>query len=496
MNLIVLKLDKIYIIYMIIKYILISVFLITTLLGAEPHSPNLRVLVIGAGLSGLQAAQHLQRSHKVDVQVLEARNRVGGRLESAVDVNGDSLELGANWLHTLNADHGLWQFTKEAAEVPTESQVTGSIDQPMINTRVFLGQRDFLVHEYPELIELIDEVITEFYLHVHQAYSHHPTTPGNVQDRLNRTIETLKQRYPPEMSELVELAGQAFALQAFSDQPLDKIPEWGKDFIVEQEPGVEYFVTNGLSRLADYLAKGLPIEYNAVVTAITEEQDGVTVTYQEGRTTKTWQGDFAIITLPLGVLKSGSVIFTPPLSVAKQKAIETLGVTEVRKLALTFDKGAFEKAMRQPNKPLVENRLIYSLPEENTILSVINLRAMQPEGQTSSSTLLVYMSEEAGKLRKLPKEQLVDRILGLLERTYPNLSRNSLIGVIDKTWSEDPFAKGAYSYQPSGTGLQERQELATPTSRLFFAGEHTAENNGMEGALLSGQRAAEQVLRR
>merc|ERR1712168_1291388 len=56
------------------------------------------VIIVGGGISGLNAARHLTANGIKDIILLEARNRLGGRMYTRI-IDGKYYELGANWLH-------------------------------------------------------------------------------------------------------------------------------------------------------------------------------------------------------------------------------------------------------------------------------------------------------------------------------------------------------------------------------------------------------------
>jgi polyamine oxidase len=90
----------------------------------------------------------------------------------------------------------------------------------------------------------------------------------------------------------------------------------------------------GYSQIAEILAQGLQIQYDCCVTKITNREDSVCVQTADGRT---WAAEYVVCTLPLGVLKAGTVMFDPPLSAPKRSAIERIGFGLLDKIVLLFD---------------------------------------------------------------------------------------------------------------------------------------------------------------
>ncbi len=90
----------------------------------------------------------------------------------------------------------------------------------------------------------------------------------------------------------------------------------------------------GYSQIAEILAQGLEIQYECCVTNITNKEDRVCVKTADGRT---WAADHVVCTLPLGVLKTETVMFDPPLSAPKRSAIERIGFGLLDKIVMLFD---------------------------------------------------------------------------------------------------------------------------------------------------------------
>lgn len=251
------------------------------------------VVVIGAGLAGLAAARALVEEG-VDVIIVEARDRVGGRAHT-VDVGGTAADLGPSWVHGVT-DNVVAEFADEIGIelVPFDyDNAVGGDDAALADVEVL----------YDEALEADDP-----------------------QER------PLSELLPESLS-----AAQQWALAV-------EIPgEFGADpdelAIAALDEGAELIggdalVAGGYGPLAAALADGLTIELNWIVAAVDHDEDGVTVVADDGRTIR---ADSAIVTLPLGVLQSGAVAFSPALPATTTAAIDALGMGLLDKLWLTFD---------------------------------------------------------------------------------------------------------------------------------------------------------------
>jgi monoamine oxidase len=186
----------------------------------------------------------------------------------------------------------------------------------------------------------------------------------------------------------------------------------------------------------------------------------------------------AIVTLPLGVLQSGSVRFFPEIE--KQAALRKLASGPVIRVALRFREAFWEE--RCPGVAFFQS------PEAPfpTFWTPLPMHA----------PLLTAWAggPKAERLSGLPEKQLVRHALASVRSVLGRLPK--VQGVLVQDWQADPYSCGAYSYVLVG-GQGAREQLRKPLQKtLFFAGEATdADEAGtVAGALRSGMRAAKEVL--
>jgi monoamine oxidase len=299
---------------------------------AGPTRPE--VVVIGAGIAGLAAARRLH-DDGVRVLVVEARDRVGGRVHSARNARGDAFDLGASWIHGVKGNP-IAALARDL-DIPT---VTSGRVNALFDLR---GRR-------------LDTAAVQARMGAAlQAARAAAAGPGrSVADvvRLAGVDEALSPRdrrlfrwyLTAELEH--EFAGDIAELSA-------------AHFDAENEPrGEEVVFPTGYDRIAHALAAGLDVRLRTVVTHI-EWGDAagagplgggptVSVTTPRGRVarprprrdasgaTSVLEADHAVVTLPLGVLKAGGVTFSPALPAANRAAIERLGMGLMNKVWLTF----------------------------------------------------------------------------------------------------------------------------------------------------------------
>jgi monoamine oxidase len=190
-----------------------------------------------------------------------------------------------------------------------------------------------------------------------------------------------------------------------------------------------------------------------------------------------------VVTVPLGVLKSGKITFSPQLPAGKRRAIESLGMGLLNKCYLRFPKVFWPSQFDWLEYiPADNDRWItwFSLarPIEQPILVGFNAATTGQE------------------MEKWTDQQTVDSAMQTLRKIFGSNVPDPT-GFQITRWASDPFSLGSYSFNALGSKPAMRDELARPLGdRVFFAGEATSRKHfgTVHGAYLSGLRAAEEVL--
>lgn len=398
------------------------------------------VLVIGAGMAGLSAARDLA-SQGYPVSLLEARDRIGGRVWTSSKF-GYPTDLGASWIEGAE-DNPI----KELAD---EHEVRLKKDDEEWIYYNTLGKD--VTKEVREVREQLRDELGDT---ENERISVKAGIPGEGVPR-----EYLYAFY----NDLEGDSGADVENWAWS--------EWDRDSDFE---GDSYFFPDGYGRLTEALAQGLTIHTNQAVSAIAQDGEGVSVSTHAG---KTFQADRVIVTLPLGVLKSGRVRFTPALPAAKQEAIAALGMGLLDKVLLEFP---------EPFWPLEMTNFGFASERRGEFPETLN--GLVISGKPYLMTFVA--GSVARRLEALSDSEVVGRVREVYAHMFgveiPKPS-NQLV----TRWATDPWSLGSYSYQPVGVTEDARQTLAAPFDRVFFAGEATIAEHfaTVHGAYISGRRAA------
>lgn len=264
------------------------------------------VAVIGAGAAGLAAAEQLHRRGRT-VIVLEARDRIGGRVHTA-DI-GLPVDLGASWIHGTDGD-------PVQAAASRLGLSTSETDYEAIELRGATRDIDDLFNAASELEAGLSRAARQ-------------TPSASVADLLDEvTARAGRELRADEVRYLVasqiehELAADAADLVGHAFAEGDDVD------------GPDLLLRNGHAPVLADLASDLPrVQLGAPVLRVNRSGTGVRVATDAD----TIDAAAAIVTVPLGVLKDGRPAFDPPLPAEKKAAIDRLGMGALEKCVLRFD---------------------------------------------------------------------------------------------------------------------------------------------------------------
>lgn len=415
----------------------------------------LRVLVLGAGMAGLGAARHLTQAG-AQVTVIEARDRIGGRTWT-IDVWPDqSVDLGASWLHGVTGNP-LTTIADAigAARTPTSYDRSVTYDEKgrCIDYRGMVKQAKALVKVARKRAYKLAHDIS-----LQQAVEAAPEwTELAPQDRriIRLVINTRIEH---------EYSGDWGLMSAWSFDD-------GTEF-----PGGDVVFDRGYGPLVDHVAQGLNIRLGEPVRTIAPHGKGVAVTTTMGR----HDADKVIVTLPLGVLKSGAVSFEQPLSFSRQIAISALGMGLLNKCWLRFDRVFW---------PADVDWIDYLAPQTGLWGDWLN------DVPSTGKPIIVGFNAAAmaERIESLDDPATVGSAMEAL-RVMFGTSIPDPVGHQITRWRQDPFALGSYSFNAAGSGARDRRALfgADWAGRLQFAGEAASHDHPgtVHGALMTGIAAA------
>lgn len=459
------------------------------------------VVVIGAGCSGLAAAQQL-RGFGYKVVVLEARNRPGGRVCSAkLEGPGTAAvgDMGASIITGLDGN----PITIAARQqgIPLFQVDTSNKHTPLFledGTTPGTALDDDMQEAHNTLLRKTEDLRQKEIGDISLGAALSVLLEKHKQALVDNNIHV--QFDPVKMELASKLLEWHHANLEFASAALVKdlsMKYWDQDDIYEPL-GADCLVPNGnLSWLSGYCTDDLPVFYRHEVTEIRYSRKGVIVHTTAGSrdtlpsdkdtntgANKEFRADAVVVTAPVGVLKSGDITFNPPLPKRKLEVINRFGFGVLNKVALLFPimfwpSDMFGRVAHQPaNRG--EAYLFYSY------------------AHCSGGALLVALiaGKAAQAYEHLSEQQAVSKVISHLRAMFEpqGISVPAPLSGVASKWGSDPYAKGSYSsYQPGCGGGDDNDQLQENLGgRVYFAGEATCRKYPatMHGALVSGMDTA------
>ena len=422
------------------------------------RSPD--VIVIGAGIAGLIAARDLSAAG-LRVTIVEARDRVGGRIYTDHSL-GYPVEFGAEFIH------GRPRETFDLVEkfgLPVV-EVEGSFCEHRHGKWLQAG-------EFWEQIEsLFSKIPTDGHDQSFVEFLNHIDVDAKVKERALGFVEGFHAADPGRVS------AHSIAKSNAAEEAIDGDSQFR---FAQGYDGLVHGVTDSLDlSRCDLLLN----------TAVTE----IRCKNSEVRIDTTSRGELAapcaVVTLPLGVLKSGTVRFTPQLPDEKQRALNGLEMGPVIRASLGFRDNFWAK------RPSLKD-LSFLFTDDQRF----------PTWWTSNPLPYPLLTGWAAghfaqNLSGCNRECVVSRAVEALTEIFSTEARTleeQLVSGFSHDWQSDPFSRGAYSYVLRGADNAEDALAAPVSNTLFFAGEATdnrGHNGTVHGAIFSGERVAREILAR
>lgn len=419
------------------------------------------IIVIGGGAAGIAAANRLHLAgHKVTI--LEARDRIGGRVFTNFDLAAHPIEFGAEFIH------GDEVITWDWMEAFGLTELEESDDEGIF------------IHYAGELLNIETDDLPPALAFIDEAYD--ASLEWLDEGEADANVESLIEAWADYMgitlgTESRQLLNSILSSDYGAD--IDRAGIFGLAELSYEGDGESNFrIEEGYTTLLQQLAEGLDIRLSTPVQRIQWGATGAEIITAQG----TFEADRVVITLPLGVLQAGDVTFEPPLPPEKLTAIQALGAGHVDKLILKFTEPFWPDEFAVLATPLASQ--VWWRPGW---------------GRDNESPILTALigGQAAENFEQLDEQAVIQACLQDLEAIFgvSNLAEKLVEGRFI-AWGKDPYAKMGYSHVPVGAVGQRAVLARSVENILFFAGEatHTIRAATVHGALESGLAAASEIM--
>lgn len=426
------------------------------------------VLVVGAGMAGIATAWAL-RQVGIRTILLEARPRIGGRISTSTKWKDLPVDMGAGWV-----SHATFN---PLVDIARDNNIKLA-PSDLFNIALFEPRANGTPMPQDEK-DLLETLFFATYAGV--------KLEAERRRKRGRPDIAVSKVFPKAIDDLKLPKAKKRAIEYFLSMAVTEpyvsnlddlsLYNWDDDYTLLSMK--LFVVPDGYVKIVDVLAKKLDIRKEHVVSRITRNGDGVVIKTNRGE----FRAPYAVVTLPHGVLRKGSVKFSPALPPWKQEAIDRVHTGLSNKFWFRF-----------PTKFWKSDKDI--------------LGRIDPDGQGRWSTwinahkftkvpllMCFNRNEHAEALEKMSDEDVIKEAMKVLRGAYGE-GIPEPIGMQRSHWGIDPFAEGTLTHLPPGASSEDHRTLGRPVGRLRFAGDSTnPELPCMAlGAFLSGLREAEKLM--
>ncbi|GFP92395.1 polyamine oxidase 1 [Phtheirospermum japonicum] len=412
------------------------------------------VIVVGAGISGITAAKVLAENGVDDVLILEASDRIGGRIRKE-QFGGVTVELGAGWITGVGGKqpNPVWELARQS-NLRTCFSDYSNARYNIYDHSGKIFPSGVAAHSYQKAVESAIQKLRN-------QESNIPETPSAPESPIELAIDFILHDF--EMAEV---------------EPISTYVDFGeKEFLVADERGYEHLLhqlAETFLDTSDGEISDTRLKLNKVVRELQHLRNGVSVKTEDG---SVYEANYVILSVSIGVLQSALISFSPPLPKWKTEAISNCDITVYTKVFLKFprkfwpcgpEKEFFIYAHQQRGYYTFWQHMENAYPGSNIlVVTLTNGESKRIEAQSDQETM----------------KEAMEVLRNMFGHDIPNAT-----DILVPRWWNNRFQRGSYSNYPIFVNHQLIDDVKAPVGRIFFTGEHTSEkfNAYVHGGYLSG----------
>lgn len=424
---------------------------------------SLPVVVIGAGMAGLACAGALQAASR-DVVVLEARQRIGGRIHSLMQ-GVDVFDLGASWIHGIEGNP-IWQIVRSNH----------------IRTVAFNYDTPDFYHNGKRLSQAEQACLEEAIAKI-EAMISADDRAVSAQEALDNAMEHLAYTQCVISEEVLTKLVRAYFAYVANDPFATSLANLSAQYqhFEGYFAGDEHIFPQGYSQVIDVLSDGLVVKTGVEIQSVIREDGSVVLVDHQGQVHRASK---VVVTVPLGVLRQQAMTFVPPLPGAHADAIARIGFGSFNKVFLALDAPL----------PFMQGKHANSVFyfHDGRWYNMLDLSGLYQR----PVYLMLFGGEFSAFIDAASDEDVWHAIRDSLASTFADIPLH-LREMHVTRWGADCHALGAFSFPLPGHTTDLAKTLQQPVdNRIYFAGEHCSPDYAgtVHGAYLSGMHTASILL--
>lgn len=425
----------------------------------KESNQSLPIIIIGAGISGISCAKHLQDS-KSEIIVLEARDRIGGRIHS-IDFETEIFDLGASWIHGIQ-NNPIWEI----------------VQKEQIKTVIFNYDVSVFLHENGTYFS--DSEKKDFLHYISKIEKILKHSQGNTAlDSVLLGLDSLEIK-----NKLLKNKIKQFFERIANDPFATDLSCLASNY-QEYEgyfSGDEVIFPNGYAEVIQKIAEGIDIRCNISIKKIIQQEEYIEIFDDKGNS---YVASKIVVTVPLGVLKAQDIQFVPPLSDQYKNAIHMMGF------------GSFNKVFFQLNEPLDFTQLYssntnYFFWSGGYCFNILDLSKIYKK-----PTYLILFGGKQSIFLDSSTDEDVWKFIKIHLQSYSCSLEHEPNKLLITRWGADIFSYGAFSFPALNHTSALTRILNNPIeNRIFFSGEHCSLTYAgtVHGAYIHGKEVATRIL--